>query len=177
VAGLEERERAGKPTKECSMTLYRLYLRSRIRRELLAPDQSGCETEPFAPPPVGQLEHPSMVFGDHRYSYVITGREEFEAENDAAALAVARSIRDAASDLCDAFELWDAGRQIDQSRMATLQTSVVTAQWQDHVIQAEEALLKSGWAIARSRRLLARFDELRKQPPSGESVSPATTAQ
>jgi len=158
------------------MTLYRIYLRSHIRRELLQADQPPyCQTESFAPSPVEQLEHPSMVFGNHRYSYVITGREEFQAENDAAALAIARGIYDAASDLCDAFELWDAGRQIDQSRMATLQTSVVTAQWQEHVMRAEEALLNSGWAIARSRRLLARFHELHQHRKGSDLGPPATT--
>ena len=116
-----------------------------------------------------------MVCGDHRYSYVITGREEFAAENDAAALAIARGIFDAATDLCDAFELWDGSRQIDQGRMATLPTSVVAAQRQEQIIRAEEALLSSGWAIARSRSLLARFNELRAEAPRGDSASPAAT--
>jgi hypothetical protein len=153
------------------MTLYRLYLRSRIRREPFQP-RHDVAAVPLAP--AAGEEHPTMICGDHRYFYAITGCNEFEAENDAAALAIARCIRDAASDLCDAFELWDGGRQIDQNRMATLQTSVVTAQWQDHVMRAEETLLASGWAIARSRRLLARFDELRKTAPAANPVSPAT---
>ena len=142
------------------MTLYRLYLRSGIRREPLEPRQTRCAAYPLTPPCAEREERPSMICGDHLYSYVITGREEFEAENDAAALAIARTILDAAGDVCDAFDLWDGTRQIDQSRMATLPTSVVTAQWQEHVIQAEEALLKSSWAIARSRSLLKRFNEL-----------------
>ena len=157
------------------MTLYRLYLRSRVRREPLLPGGTRCAAEPLAPSPEGREEHPSMICGVHRYSYVIAGREEFEAENDAAALAIARTIFDAAADLCDAFELWDGIRQIDQSRMATLPTSVVTAQWQEHVIRAEEALLSSRWAIAHSRRLLARINELRKDAPPGKPASPAVT--
>lgn len=158
------------------MTLYRLYLRSRIRRELLSPGQVRCETERLAPSTVGQLERPSMIYGEHCYSYVITGREELEAEDDAAALAIARSVSEAAGDVCDAFELWDGTRQIDQSRMATLPTSVVTAQWQEHIIRAEEALLNSGWAIARSRRLLARFEALRREAARSDAVSPAPQA-
>mgnify|MGYP006951164569 CR=1 FL=1 len=154
------------------MTLYRLYLRSRIRREPLLPQPAA---EPLASSPAGRKERASMICGDHRYSYAITGCEEFETENDAAALAVARSIADASGDVCDAFELWDGTRQIDQARMATLPTSVVTAQWQDHVIRAEEALLSSGWAIARSRSLLARFDELRAKAPRSDPSSPAAT--
>ena len=116
-----------------------------------------------------------MICGDHRYTYVIVGCEEFEAENDAAALAIARSIVDAADDLCDAFELWDGTRQIDQNRMATLPTSVVTAQWQEHVVRAEEALLASGWAIASSRRLLDRFNKLHKQSSSDDPASTVPT--
>ena len=116
-----------------------------------------------------------MICGDHRYSYAITGREEFEAENDAAALTIARNIFDAAGDLCAAFELWDGTRQIDQSRIATLPTSMITAQWQEQVIRAEEVLLSSSWAVARSRRLLARFEELRQRATTGDPASPAAT--
>lgn len=157
------------------MTLYRLYLRSRTRREPLAPGKTPCEPVPSSAPAAGREERPSMIYGEHRYSYVISGCESFEADNDAVALAIARSIFDAATDLCDTFELWDGTRQIDQDRMATLPSAAITAQWQDHVISAEEALLSSGWAIARSRRLLARFDELRDQAKSGAPVARATT--
>ena len=157
------------------MTLYRLYLRSRIRREPLQPREVGCAAQPFTLSSTGREESPCMIYGDHRYSYVISGCEVFEAENDAAALTVARTIFDAAGDLCDAFELWDGARQIDQRRMATLPTSVVTGQWQEQMIRAEEALLSSRWAIAHSRRLLARFNELRQEGARGDPVSPVTT--
>lgn len=157
------------------MTLYRLYLRSRIRREPLQPREVGCAAQPFTLSSTGREESPCMIYGDHRYSYVISGCEEFEAENDAAALTVARTIFDAAGDLCDAFELWDGARQIDQRRMATLPSSVITAQWQEHVIRAEESLLNSNWAIARSRRLLARFTELRREAARGDSDAPAAS--
>ena len=150
------------------MTLYRLYLRSSIRRDPLSPGEVPCAA---APSPAGREDHPALICGAHRYSYAIAGSQEFEAENDAAALAIARSIAEAAGDLCDAFDLWDGTRQIDQSRMATLPTSVVTAQWQDHVIRAEEALLSSNWAIARSRGLLARLNELRVQAASGDPAA------
>ena len=157
------------------MTLYHLYLRSRIRREALQPREAGCAAQPFTPSSAGREECPSMIYGDHRYSYVIAGCEEFEAENDAAALAIARAVFDAASDLCDAFELWAGARQIDQRRMATLPISVVTAQWQEHVIRAEEALLNSRWAIAHSRRLLSRVTELRQEATRRHPVAPAPT--
>lgn len=157
------------------MTLYRLYLRSRIRRELLSPRQTGYDPEPFVLSPAERAERATMIYGDRRYSYVITGREEFAAESDAAALAIARNIFAAATDLCDAFELWDGPRQIDQSRMATLRAGTVTAHRQEEVIRTEEALLSSNWAIARSQRLLARFDELCEEAASRDPVLPAAT--
>ena len=158
------------------MTLYRLYLRSRVRRERLPPRKIDDAAEPLPASPTGREEHPSVIYGDHRYSYMVAGCEEFAVENDAAALAIARTIFAAATDLCDAFELWDGPRQIDQSRMATLQTGTVAVHRQEQVIRTEETLLNSGRAIARSRRLLARFDELRTEAASsGDPASPAST--
>jgi hypothetical protein len=152
------------------MTRYRLYLRSHVRREAVSQGKSShAATEPTAP---GQEQRPSMVFDDHRYSYVISGCEEFDAENDAAALAIAREIFNAASDVCDAFELWDGTRHIDQSRMATLQTTALVAHRQEHIVRTEEALLNSHGAIARSRRLLERFNEIRK----ASAANPASAA-
>jgi hypothetical protein len=157
------------------MTLYRLYLRSRVRRELLAPQRTRRKAESAVPPAAARIEHPTMICGDHRYSYAIAGSEAFEAENDAAALAIARSIFEGAADLCDIFDLWDGARQIDQSRMVTLETGLAADYRQEHVIRAEEALLSSGWAIARSRRLLARFNELRQRSTSDDPGPPAAS--
>jgi hypothetical protein len=154
------------------MTLYRLYLRSNVRREPLAPRDVPREAGRSARSPAGREEHPSMIGFGHRYSYAISGSEAFEAENDAAALAIARTIFDAATDLCDAFELWDGTRHIDQSCVTTLPVRTVVARHQDDVIQTEELLLSSDWAIARSSRLLARFDALREEAPI-DPVSPA----
>ena len=158
------------------MTLYRLYLRSRVRRERLPLGQTGCDAETIVPSPAGREERPAVIYGNHRYSYAIIGSEEFEAENDAAALVIARNIFDAGADLCDVFDLWDGTRQIDQGRVATLQTNVVTARRQDQLIRAEEVLLNSGWAIAHSRRLLARFNELRAEATGDDPISPVMTS-
>jgi hypothetical protein len=148
------------------MTLYRLYLRSHVRREPLPPGQVRPEAAWFVSSLEGQTDQLSMISDGQRYTYMITGCEDFAAENDAAALAIARSIFDAATDFCDAFELWDGTRHIDQSRVTTLETRAVIAQRQEHVIRVEEALLNSGWAIARSRRLLARFNEISAETAS-----------
>jgi hypothetical protein len=153
------------------MTLYCLYLRSHIRRT-----REQSEAQQSSPSPAGRKESPSMIYGKRCYSYAISGRHDFEAADDADALAIARNIFDAATDLCDTFDLWDGTRQVDQSRMAILQTNAACARRQEHVIRTEEALLSSDWAIARSRRLLARFNELRESSAStGDPVSPAST--
>lgn len=143
------------------MTLYRLYLRSRVCRELLAPGEIDVVPDPFMQAWAGRQERPTMVCDDRRYSYVISGREEFEADNDAAALSIARVIYDAAGDVCDTFELWDGTRQVDQTRIVPLRATALAAGRQNEVVRTEEALLHSRWAIARSRRLLARLEELR----------------
>lgn len=155
------------------MTRYRLYLRSRIRRELLAPGDTRVESQPAAG--AERQEQPAMIYDDRRYSYVIGGREDFEAEDDAAALAIARVVYDAAGDCCDAFELWEGTRQIDHNRITSLKASALCARRQNEIIRTEEALLNSRWAIARSRLLLARFDEMRKESTSGSSAAPAAS--
>ena len=102
------------------MTVYRLYLRSHVRRESFPARPTDHAAGPSVPSPKGR---PSMIYDNRRYSYVIHGCQEFETDNDATALAIARNIFDAAGDLCDAFELWDGTRHIQQSRMAALRTS------------------------------------------------------
>jgi hypothetical protein len=42
----------------------------------------------------------------------IDGREDFEADDDVAAIRIARVLYDACSDVCDHFELWQGTHQI-----------------------------------------------------------------
>src|SRR5215469_3773456 len=98
----------------------------------------------------------------------ITARDEFEAENDETAIMIAGLLSDACSDLSPGFELWQGARRVvpdvkkqvaghpNQSRTA------ITLKLQNIVLEREEILQQSHWLIAKSKRLQARVEELRK---------------
>ncbi|HEY3919447.1 MAG TPA: hypothetical protein VGL83_16785 [Stellaceae bacterium] len=147
------------------MTTYRLYLRSRVRRECLSAEELRAEMQAVL---AGERESscPTMIYEDRKYSYAIRGCQEFEAQDDIAALTVASLIYEACSDICDLYELWEGTRHIDQSKFHCLPSaSAIRAKAQAAAVEAEEALLNSGSIIAQSRRLLARLSELRGDFP------------
>ena len=96
------------------------------------------------------------------------GRNEFEEENDRWAMAVAEHLWDACSDVSDSFELWDGHRRVDSefSRMPCPSVSAehVMMASQVSLLQREETLRQSFWALARSERLLQRIHELEASP-------------
>ena len=98
----------------------------------------------------------------HSASGSIQGRDEFEAKDDREAMILAEHLFDACSDVCASFELWDGGRRVDTSftKMPCPSVSAVSARMQDSLMRREEALQRSGWALARSRRLLERMQGL-----------------
>jgi hypothetical protein len=86
----------------------------------------------------------------------IRAAEEFDADNDINAIRIARALYDACSDMCEAFELWQATRLIRTRpppyRGVTL--SDLSEAHQRIVIEGEEIIRASHWALARSRRLI-----------------------
>src|SRR5690348_2807004 len=92
------------------------------------------------------------------------GRHEFEAENDRAAMMIAELLADACSDLCETFELWDGARRVDASYSKmpcpTVSAEHVAAMTQTSLIRREEAIHRSHWAIARSKRLIEKMERL-----------------
>jgi hypothetical protein len=96
------------------------------------------------------------------------GRNEFEAEDDRSAMAVAEHLWDACSDVSQSFELWDGLRRVDSefSRMTCPSVSAeqVMMASQLSLVQREEVLRRSFWALARSERLLQRIRELQSSP-------------
>ena len=72
------------------------------------------------------------------------------------------------SDLSSGFELWQSARRVvpgvkKQAAAHPNQSSTaITLQLQSVVLEREEMLQQSQWLIARSERLSARVDELRK---------------
>ena len=43
----------------------------------------------------------------------VVGRDLFDAEDDARAMAIARTLCDACSDICTGFDLWQGVRQVE----------------------------------------------------------------
>jgi hypothetical protein len=144
------------------MPTYCFYLRDRISREILARGSlTKQKVEATTVCRDGFQVRPSLVYEDTLYSYVISGRQEFEAKDDLAALAIARLIWVSSADICELFELWEGTRQIDQRKDQAKLATAICARSQDSVICTEEALLNSRWAVAHSQSLLTRFNELR----------------
>ena len=98
----------------------------------------------------------------------IAARDEFEAENDETAITIAGLLSDACSDLSPGFELWQGARRVvpDVEKQVAghpnQSSTAITLQVQNIVLEREEILQQSHWLIAKSKRLQARVDELRK---------------
>lgn len=86
----------------------------------------------------------------------ILGREDFEAENDQAAIIFAEVICDACSDVCDFFELWQGSRRVacGYAKLVQIDASMINAEMQAVAALHEEQLRDSQWRVAESRRLL-----------------------
>jgi hypothetical protein len=98
----------------------------------------------------------------------IAARDEFEAEDDRSAIAIAKLLHDAFSDCSPRFELWQGARRLvpeDHQGPAKPSQCItdVTARVQEIVLEREETLQRSLWSIATSKRLIARIDQLRTE--------------
>jgi hypothetical protein len=120
------------------------------------------------------------IYFRHRREGIV-GRDDFEAEDDRAALGFGETLCDACSDVCDSFELWQGVRHLGTRKARrsrvwpkswALSASAMGARlgefpqvnaWhlnaktQAAVAEVEVRLLDSKWAVAQSRRLLARL--------------------
>ena len=93
-------------------------------------------------------------------------REDLQAEDDVAAIRIARVLYDACSDVCEAFELWQGRREIraaQQPHHATARLADLIEAHQRVTIDREEAISQSKGMIARSRRLIATLDEIKSR--------------
>jgi hypothetical protein len=98
----------------------------------------------------------------------IIARDEFEAENDRSATAIAGLLHDAFSDCSPRFELRRGARRlVPQGHYTPSKPSQciteVTMRMQEIVLAREEILQQSHWTIAASKRLIARVDQLRTE--------------
>jgi hypothetical protein len=92
----------------------------------------------------------------------IVGRDDFEAADDIRAMIVARKLRDACSDCCATFELWDGARHVSKFPRETAVRNLedVAAEVQTIVLEREMAIRDSDWMIADSSLLLERAGQL-----------------
>ena len=86
----------------------------------------------------------------------VAGREDFQATDDRAALVIGALLCKACADVCNNFELWQETRRIDGmvDDRSTLDAIALSAETQAAVAHHEEQLRDSGWAVAKSARLL-----------------------
>jgi hypothetical protein len=89
------------------------------------------------------------------------GRQDFEAEDDESAIRIAEILHDACSDRRSSWQLWQGVRPLrtPNDRHRPISVDQVTARMQASVIDSEERILQSRWAIASSRRLLDRYEQ------------------
>jgi hypothetical protein len=92
-------------------------------------------------------------FGDR----AISGRHDFDAENDPTALQMAHALSDACPDSCQSFDLWRGERRVPRTYRETSFAEMSAAN-QQAVIETEETLAQSRWSVAKSRRLLERLE-------------------
>jgi hypothetical protein len=93
----------------------------------------------------------------------IHGRHDFEADNDVAAIRIARVLYDTCADTCDSFELWQGNRPIP-ARLPHHQKANLADLIEAHqrlAIESEERISQSRWMIARSQRLMATLEVLK----------------
>jgi hypothetical protein len=88
----------------------------------------------------------------------ICGRHDFEAENDVAAIRIARVLYDSCSDV--SFELWQGKREIRarQPHHQKANLADLTEAHQRVALETEEQISESRWMIAQSQRLLQILD-------------------
>jgi hypothetical protein len=91
----------------------------------------------------------------------IVGRQDFDAEDDCAASAISAQLFDACSDKCEAYDLWSGQRRVPVGSPPLKRVSLdeLSAIHQETIVEVEEAISRSQWSVAQSRRLLAKLDE------------------
>lgn len=93
----------------------------------------------------------------------IRAREDFEADNDIDGIRIAKVLCDACSDSCDSFELWQEERKVGGAqRFQPVSFAELSHAHQQIVVEMEETILTSNWAIARSRRLIERVERQKR---------------
>lgn len=90
-------------------------------------------------------------------SGAIEGRDDFEANDDDEAAALAELLGDACSDICETFELWQGARRLEIASGKAILLNEITARMQESLVLREETIRDGRWMISRSHRLLERL--------------------
>jgi hypothetical protein len=93
----------------------------------------------------------------------IVCRHEFAADSDADARQIGETLAEAASDICEGFEVWQGTRAVARSETSAEPRGPVQAS----VMAIADAVLHSGWDVANSRRLAARLAQWQRRPDAG----------
>ena len=108
----------------------------------------------------------------------IVGRHDFVAADDQAAVTTADILCDACSDRCDSFEVWIGDRCIlGLTRRSPRTAEVILGRSQEVIVECEEAIQRSSWAIAASETLLKRLENLRCSEEPYASVRPRARSE
>jgi hypothetical protein len=96
------------------------------------------------------------------------GRHDFEADDDVAAIRVARVLFDGCSDVSQSFELWQGRRRLpaNQPHHSRASLADLIEAHQRLTIETEEAISRSNCTIARSKRLIETLDRAKAKNPS-----------
>jgi len=92
----------------------------------------------------------------------IVACENFRAESEQAALAIAAQLFDACSDCCAQYDVWCGKERIDGTAQPSPALMPLTAPMRTALQQAAEALRASGWKIAESAGLPALIAQLQR---------------
>ena len=87
----------------------------------------------------------------------ICGREDFDADSDTTAVCIGQALRDACSDTCETFELWN-GQRIIKAPGTSVGYAELNERHQEIVLHTEEVIRHSTWLIAESHRLVDLVD-------------------
>jgi DNA-binding winged helix-turn-helix (wHTH) protein len=113
-----------------------------------------------------------------RTSGKIFGREDLKADDDAAAIRIARVLYDTYSAVSDCLELWQGTRRIfdwPQSHHQKVCLADLIEAHQGVVLDKEETIGKSRWMIARSRRLIEAVDRVKSPVDAlGRNANPGS---
>lgn len=98
----------------------------------------------------------------------IVGRHDYAADDEQEAIVIADSLCDACSDRCHSFEVWRGNTCVVAPRTpgSPHSEAEITEKTKAAIVESEQAILRSEWAIAASQRLLARLAAPRTQSDS-----------